>query len=80
MMQVPVIDLSPARTGSEQDRRHVAQQIDDACREIGFFAITGHSVSEDVVNDLRRAAHAFFALPTAQKCAARHPVEGTNRG
>lgn len=79
-MQVPVIDLSPAREGSEQDRWHVAQQIDDACREIGFFAVTGHGVPQDVINGLRHAAHDFFVLPTAQKCTSRHPVEGTNRG
>ena len=27
-----------------------------------------------------RRAHAFFALPLADKLAARHPVAGTNRG
>ncbi len=80
MIQVPVIDLRLARTGRKQDRRQVARQIDDACREIGFFAVTGHGVPDHIVHDLRRVAHAFFALPTAQKCAVRHPVPGTNRG
>jgi isopenicillin N synthase-like dioxygenase len=32
------------------------------------------------VDDLRRHAHAFFALPLAEKLASRHPVTGTNRG
>jgi isopenicillin N synthase-like dioxygenase len=77
---VPVIDLAPAREGGRTERRRVAQAIDDACREIGFFAITGHGVSERVVDDLRRRAHAFFARPLADKLAARHPVPGTNRG
>ena len=54
--------------------------VDAACREIGFFAITGHGVDDQIVNDLRRLAHAFFALPKAEKDAARHPVAGTNRG
>ena len=80
MIKVPVIDLIPARRGSVQDRRRVAEQIDDACRKIGFFTITGHGVPEPIVHDLRRVAHEFFALPGAQKLAASHPVTGTNRG
>ena len=33
-----------------------------------------------LVDDLRARAHEFFALPVADKLAARHPVAGTNRG
>lgn len=80
MIKIPVIDLIPARRGSVQDRRRVAEQIDDACRKIGFFTITGHGVPEPIVHDLRRVAHEFFALPGAQKLAASHSVKGTNRG
>ncbi len=79
-MHVPVIDLRAARYGNERDRRQVAEQIDAACREIGFFAMTGHGVPQAVVSNLRHAAHAFFALPTAKKLAASHPISGTNRG
>jgi isopenicillin N synthase-like dioxygenase len=75
---VPVIDLGPVLTGGRDAR--VAAAIDEACREIGFFAITGHGVPEPLVDDLRMAAHAFFALDLADKLAARHPVAGTNRG
>jgi isopenicillin N synthase-like dioxygenase len=80
MTEVPVIDLAPARTGGRAERERVAGAIDAACREIGFFAIGGHGVPDRTVDDLRRAAHAFFALPLAEKLAVRHPVAGTNRG
>jgi len=80
MTRVPVIDLTPARLGGSTERRRVADAIDAACREIGFFSITGHGVPDRVVDELRRRAHEFFALPLAQKLAARHPVAGTNRG
>ena len=80
MQSVPVIDLSAAHPGDRAARLRVAQTIDAACREIGFFSITGHGVSPAVIDDLRQRAHAFFALPLAQKLAARHPVAGTNRG
>lgn len=80
MSQVPIIDLSPARQGGRAERLQVAQAIDEACRRIGFFGITGHGVSPRLVEDLRRAAHEFFALPMAEKLVYRHPVAGTNRG
>jgi isopenicillin N synthase-like dioxygenase len=80
MNLVPVIDLAPARSGGRADRERVARDIDAACREIGFFAIRGHGVPDALVEDLRRRAHEFFALPLADKLAARHPSPGTNRG
>jgi len=80
MNQVPVIDVGPARRGGRPERAAVAAAIDGACREIGFFAISGHGVPDRLVDDMRRVAHEFFALPMADKLAARHPVAGTNRG
>ena len=80
MIQVPVIDLTLARAGGRADRAQVARQMDAACQEIGFFAITGHGVPDALVEDLRQRAHEFFALPLSEKLKARHPVPGTNRG
>ena len=80
MNKVPLIDLGPARQGRCAERERVAAKIDLACREIGFFAIGGHGVPDRLVDDLRRRAHEFFALPLAEKLRARHPVAGTNRG
>src|SRR5262245_52996521 len=80
MTGVPLVDLGAARAGSVTERRRVATTIDEACREIGFFAITGHGVPDQLVDELRRRAHAFFELPEAEKLRARHPVEGMNRG
>ena len=79
MTGVPVIDLAPARTGGSAGRRHVAEAIDAACCEIGFFAIRGHGAPDTLVDGLRTKAHAFFELPLAEKLAARHPG-GMNRG
>ncbi len=49
MTEVPVIDLAPARHGGAAERARVAAPIDAACREIGFFAITGHGVPDRLV-------------------------------
>jgi isopenicillin N synthase-like dioxygenase len=79
-MEIPRIDLTAARSGGAAERLGTARQVDAACREIGFFTITGHGVDPGLVTDLRTAAHAFFALPLAEKMLASHPVRGTNRG
>jgi isopenicillin N synthase-like dioxygenase len=80
MTAIPIVDLTAAREGSLAERSRVARAIDAACCDIGFFTITGHGVPNQVIADLRAAAHAFFALPLARKLEARHPVAGTNRG
>jgi len=80
MLSVPLIDVTAARHGDHADRVRVACQIDEACRNLGFFTVTGHGVPPPVVRDLREAAHAFFTLPLAIKRRARHPLDGTPRG
>ncbi len=80
MEHVPVIDLAPARPGAPAERRRVAGLIDQACVEIGFFAVTGHGVSERVCRELRDAAHRFFALPLGVKRRASPADERAPRG
>jgi isopenicillin N synthase-like dioxygenase len=80
MKQIPVVDLSAARTGSPRARQSLAREIDQICREMGFFTIAGHGVPAKVMEALREKAHAFFALPLDEKCKAVHPVAGTPRG
>ncbi len=58
---VPVIDIadlmSPAALGA----------IDRACRDWGFFQVTGHGLGEATTRDLFGAAAAFFARPREEK-------------
>lgn len=66
MRSIPLIDITPLRTGSPA-AAVVAADIDAACREVGFFAITGHGIALETFERLRRAAEAFFALPDVTK-------------
>ena len=43
---VPVIDISPYFNGGEEAKRHVATEIGQACRKVGFYIIVGHGVPE----------------------------------
>jgi isopenicillin N synthase-like dioxygenase len=69
----PVIDVSPllAQAGAEDhDRRaDVAQAIDAACRDQGFFSIVGHGIDPALLARLESLAREFFALDDSEKAA-----------
>ncbi len=44
-----------------------AAEIDQACREFGFFYLTGHGIDPALQARLDAHARAFFALPEAQR-------------
>jgi isopenicillin N synthase-like dioxygenase len=66
---LPVIDVAPLLDATAEPATvlAVATRIDRACRDVGFFAITGHGLDPDLRRRLDHAARAFFALPTEQK-------------
>ena len=59
-MTVPVIDLSA-------ERARVVEEVGRAGREIGFLAVVGHGVPEELVAETSAAGHAFFDLSEAEK-------------
>src|SRR3546814_14566467 len=65
---MPVIDVAPLVDRSA-DASAVAEAIDRACREHGFFYIVGHGVSQDLQRELDDQARALFALPAEAKAA-----------
>ena len=72
MEDLPVIDVAPlvAAVASHEvtsDEATVATEIDRACRDRGFFLVTGHGIAPTVFDDLDSAARAFFALDDAEK-------------
>jgi isopenicillin N synthase-like dioxygenase len=51
------------------DATDVVRAIDRACREIGFFTITGHGIDPALIAAVERLAREFFALDDATKAA-----------
>jgi isopenicillin N synthase-like dioxygenase len=68
MDALPVIDVGPLLDQTE-GRHDVAQAMDAACREAGFFCLTGHRVDPALLRRLDAAARAFFALDDQEKAA-----------
>ena len=60
--QVPVIDVS-----NLPEDRQVLETLDEACRQWGFFQITGHGIPAATIESLARQMRAFFALPDDEK-------------
>jgi len=65
---VPIIDISPLVNDSE-GQSVVATKIGEACREVGFFYVVGHGVSEALQHRLEHLSQQFFALPERTKQA-----------
>lgn len=67
MERLPVIDMAALFKGDGFGRAAVADQIRAACEAHGFFYLTGHGVSLDVLETLESESRAFFSLPTPAK-------------
>jgi len=80
VLVVPVIDLDPWFEGTPEQRRAVADQVDEACRTIGFLQVRGHRIPDEVVDAMRDATSAFFALPPEEKQRWTPPSWDVNRG
>ena len=66
MAIVPIIDVT-GLGGAIAERKSVAEKINSACEDIGFFCITGHGIDPALAEHVRATAIAFFNLPEAQK-------------
>ena len=71
MAQIPVIDLSPYFSG--QDKMAAAQQIKQACEEIGFFTIRGHGIPLETIQAANAAARTFFDQSLTEKRLVESP-------
>ena len=60
MENIPVIDVSGLRSPDLSDRLRVAKALGKACREVGFFYMVGHGISDAVRKRVFDAARQFF--------------------
>jgi isopenicillin N synthase-like dioxygenase len=76
--RIPVIDVS-ALAGNDPAAAHeAADEIRRASVDAGFFYVTGHGVSRDLMRATHMAAKYFFRLPDAAKQAIK--VNAAHRG
>lgn len=66
MGSIPTIELSDMA-----DPSVVAGEVDRACREIGFFRVGGHGISEDLIDTAYAVSRSFFDQPEEAKNSCR---------
>lgn len=76
---VPTVDISSYTAPSDPvDRARTADDMDVACRDVGFVQVTGHAVPDPVIAGLGTAMDEFFDLDADTKLQYRSV--GANRG
>src|SRR3981081_2896308 len=80
MNAIPVIDIAPLVNGSPEQGHAVASALGRACRDVGFFYISGHGVPPALIDRVFKTSAAFFAGPASIREAASFSGPGGNRG
>lgn len=64
---LPQVDVSGLYGSELTTRRRAAQALIAACREAGFFYLTGHTLAGETISELLGQARAFFAQSSSEK-------------
>ena len=64
---IPAIDIGPLFAADETARRAVAEELATAARDVGFFYVVNHGISEARQNALFEQTQRFFDLPYDDK-------------
>lgn len=75
---IPVLDWSRFTSGTDRDG--FVKDLGQACRDTGFFLVSGHGIPQSVIDDMFDAADRFFALPDELKAASDIRLSTSNRG
>jgi len=74
---IPILDMTAFRQG---DTDAFVAALGDACRETGFFGITGHGIAPELRERAFAMSRAFFAMGQADKDALSISLSPHNRG
>ena len=80
MNQIPSVDLRDFLSDNEQTKSMFVQTIGKAFQQIGFCAVRGHFLDDDLVNRLYSQIKLFFDLPIEVKRKYEHPEFSGQRG
>ncbi len=65
--ELPLINVRALRNGSRQEIERIAHELGTAAQHIGFFRISDHGISRQLIAATYAASERFFALPEAVK-------------
>ncbi|KAB1214758.1 hypothetical protein CJ030_MR5G017501 [Morella rubra] len=84
---IPIIDISPLLAKCDDPKMEedpgvyaVVRQLDQACREAGFFYVKGHGIPDSLIREVKNVAHKFFELPYEEKVKIKMSAASGFRG
>ena len=77
---IPVIDISPFKSGDAAARKGVVEKVAQACVEIGFLIISGHGIPSSTIQRVVTTTKTFFALDPKEKGKVARPRPEIIRG
>jgi len=77
---IPIVDFTGAFSADPERRRTVAWEVHKAARDTGFFYLTGHGVSFELMARQLDFARLFFELPPENKQEIRLSNSAAMRG
>lgn len=80
MENIPSVDLSDFLSGNESRKQKFVKEIGEAYEEIGFVALRGHFLSDELSENLYKDVKAFFDLPEEIKESYEIDGIGGQRG
>lgn len=76
---LPIVDLSLLR-GTDDEQQTLAATLARACLHTGFFYVSGHGISNDLISRVFQESRALFELPETNKEAIHKGHSEANRG
>lgn len=80
MQNIPSVDLRDFLSGDATRKQMFVSEIGRAFEDIGFVALKGHYLKEELVTELYDEIRKFFALPIETKYTYEIPGIGGQRG
>ncbi len=80
MKQIPSVDLRDFLSGEPERKQKFVNEIGKAYEEIGFVALKGHFLNDQLVDELYGEVKQFFDLPVKTKQKYEIPGIGGQRG
>lgn len=77
---IPVVDLDDYLSNDSERKERFVRAVGSALQEIGFFALTNHNVSAQLIHDSYEETKNLFALPTETKLNYQVPGLNGQRG
>ena len=65
--ELPIIDFAGFGSDDAAARGRVIDEVGRACREIGFFYLTGHGIAQPLIDETFEQIRSYFAEPFATK-------------